>query len=116
MTPDFTMTVKANPDLHTQAAVMTYLEVLAADHPELADYRYALIDIVNTQHDDQIEIYNIPDMEGDFVSSANGTRLLWMPEIGRAALNAYQGGDWAWSDASDPEDALRRYAEDDLAA
>lgn len=62
-----------------------------------------------------IEIYNLPEMDGDFVSSTNGTRLLWMPEIGRAAFNSYQGGDWQWTDASSPEDALRRYRDDEMA-
>jgi len=118
MTPTFAMTIKANPNLTTRDAVNDYVDQLITEHDELSHYRYALVEIVNTQHDDRIEIYNEPDMEGDYVSSTNDTRLLFMPGgdgyHGRAALNAYQSGDWQWTDASSPDDAIRRYKEDDL--
>jgi hypothetical protein len=115
MTPDLTLTIKANPTLTTRSAVAEYIEDLQAEHPALSHYAGALADVVNTSEDDSIEIYNEPDMEGDYVSSTNGTRLLWMPAIGRAALNCYQSGDWHWTDASSPEDAIRRYHNNDMA-
>ena len=115
MTPDLALTIRANPALTTQEAVREYIEQLQTDHPALAHYAGALVDVVNTSEDAVIEIYNEPDMDGEFVSGTNGTRLLWMPDIRRAALNCYQAGDWSWTDAKSPEDAIRRYREDDLA-
>jgi len=115
MVPDFVVTIKADPALTTQAAVREAIGRLQAQYRDLDHFAGALVDVLNTQEDDEIELYNIPDMEGDFVSSTNGTRLLWMPGCGRAALNSYQSGDWQWTDASSPQDALRRYREDDLA-
>lgn len=109
MTPDLAVTIQANPDLHTSEAVRNYVGRLVAEHSELAAFKNALIDVVNTTVDDRVEIFSIPDMEGDFASRTNGTRILWMPDIGRAAVNAYQGGDWTWTDAASPEDALTRY-------
>jgi hypothetical protein len=109
-----TLTIAANPALVTKSAVMEYIEELQSEHPELRPYTYALIDIVNTKEDDRIEIYDEPDMEGDFVSSTNGTHLIWMPDVGRAVVNAYQASDWQWTDAASPEDALRRYHEGEL--
>lgn len=115
MTPTLTLTIKANSTLTTQAAVRAFIEQLKAEHPALAPYTNALVDVVNTAEDDQIEIYDEPDMDGDYVSPTNGTRVLWMPNIGRAALNSFQSGDWQWTDAKSAEDAIRRYREDDLA-
>ena len=113
MTPDFAITIQPSATFTTAVTVVGYINDLTDAHPALAPYRHALVDIINTQESDPIELFNIPAMAGDFVS--NGTRLLWMPEIGRAALNSFQSGDWQWTDASSPEDALRRYAEDDMA-
>ena len=109
MTPDLTITIKANAALETQEAVRQYIEELQCDHDALRHYGGALVDVVNTQEDDIIEIYNLPSDDG-----VNGTRLLWMPCIGRAALNAYQCGDWLWTDAASPDEALRRYLDDDM--
>lgn len=114
MTQDFATIIKANPALTTQAAVRSYIDTIISQHDDLAHYRHVLVDIVNTEHDDAVEVYNVPAMDGEHVSSTNGVRLLWMPEIGRAALNSYQAGDWQWTDAASPEDALRRFAADDM--
>lgn len=114
MTPDFICTIEAESALVTQSAVTQFCETLTARLPALDPYKGALVDVVNTKTSDDIEIYNVPDMDGDFVSSTNGTRLLWMPAIGRAALNSYQAGDWQWTDAASPEEALRRYRDDDM--
>jgi hypothetical protein len=114
MTPIFKMTIKANATLNTHLAVLNYIDALIDEHDCLRHYQYALVDVVNKVEDDAIELYEVPEMDGDFVSSTNGTRLLWMPEINRAALNGYQGGDWQWTDADSPEDALRRFHEDDM--
>ncbi len=114
MTPTAAITIPADKSLTTQGAIHNYVGILSDTYDCLRHYQNALLDIVNTNQDDAIEIYDIPAMDGDFVSSTNGTRLLWMPEIGRAALNAYQGGDWQWTDASSPQDALRRYLEDEM--
>lgn len=110
MTPTLTLIIKANSALVTKEAVSEHIEQLQAEHSELAHYAGALVDVVNTKENDKIEIYDEPE-EG----STNGTRLLWIPNIGRAALNAYQAGDWQWTDASSPEDALRRFRENDMA-
>lgn len=103
MTPDYALTIKANPALTTQDAVQRYIERLQNDHPALGRFGGALVDIVNTANDDEVEVYIVP-----------GTLLLWMPAIGRAALNASQVGDWQWTDAESPDDALRRYHDDDM--
>ena len=98
MIADNTVTIKANPSL---AGIREYIEEILVDHPCLAPYEMARHDIVNAYQDDLIEIYNRPSGDG-----INGTRLLWMPKIGRAALNQYQAGDWQWTDADSPQDAL----------
>lgn len=108
MTPDFTG-VLAKIVYAPGASRRDLLERLAIKVPALEPYRGALVDIINDNQDDAIEIYNIPDMDGDFVSSTNGVRLLFMPEINRAALNSYQSGDWQWTDACSPEEALELY-------
>lgn len=105
MTPTFEITIKAMPTLNTKAAVSAYLAELEADHPVLAPYHYALMDVVNTRDDDVIHIFDVADQE---------IRLLFMPEIGRAALNRYQSGDWQWTDAHSPKQALDRYNNDDM--
>ena len=110
-----TFTIKANESLHTQVAIAAYIEELTANHKELQRFENALIDVVNTRNDDVIEIYVSPDeLANGYLSSTNGVLLLWMPGIGRAALNCFQGGNWQWTDASSPNDALRRYLEDDM--
>jgi hypothetical protein len=109
-----TITIKANKTLTTEVAVRGYIDQLIDETPELSHYRYALVDVVNTENDDTIELHSEPDMEGDFVSSTNGVHMLWMPEINRAALNCWQGGDWQWTDATSHEDAFRRFREDDM--
>lgn len=114
MTPTFAMTIRHDPTLTTQGAVHDAVGRLTDAHKELRHYQNALIDILNTNQDERIETYDTPAMDGDFVSSTDGTRLLWMPEVGRAALNGYQSGDWQWTDAPSPEDALRRYREDEM--
>lgn len=114
MTPVHRIIIKANPELTTQAAVRAYISGLQLEFPVLRNYTYALVDVVNEKVDYRIEIYEESDMDGDFVSSTHGTRLLWIPDVGRAALNSFQSGDWQWTDADSPEDALRRYREDDM--
>ncbi len=109
MIPTLTVTIVANKTLHSHAAVSVYLDEIEAQHSHLAHYRNALREVVNTEQDELVMVYDIPAMEGGVVSTLNGTRLLWMPEIGRAALNSYQSGDWQWTDAYTPEDALARY-------
>jgi hypothetical protein len=111
---DFAITLKANPKLHSQEAVRAYVDQLVAEHKELENFKGVLADIVDTVLDYQIELFSFPDMEGEYISHTNGIRLLWVPDTARAALNRYQGGDWRWTDASSPEDALRRYREDDM--
>lgn len=115
MIPKLSITIKANPILRTRAAVRHYIDELCVDHPILGLFKNALVDIVNTREDDKIDIYWEPDMDGDFVSTTNGTLILWMHDIGRAACTANQSGDWQWTDASSPEDALHRYQNDEMA-
>jgi hypothetical protein len=114
LAPTLTLTIKADKSLTSHAMINAYISQLIDDHPELTNYRYALVDVVNTQIDDTIELYDEPDMDGEYVSPTKGTLLLWLPIIGRAALNSYQAGDWQWTDADSPEDAIRRYREDDM--
>ncbi len=110
-----TFAIKANKSLHTKAAVWAYIEELTAEHKELQGFEHALVDVVNTHEDDVVDIYVSPDELADgFLSSTNGVRLLWMPKADRAALNSFQAGEWQWTDASSPNDALRRYLEDDM--
>jgi hypothetical protein len=109
------ITIKSNPALTTQAAVQSYINDLITETPALAKYRGALVDVVNTQHDDVVVLHSETDMRDDgHLDAANGVHCLWMPEIGRAALNSFQAGDWQWTDARSAEDAVRRYREDDM--
>lgn len=111
---DFAITLKANPKLHSQEAVRSYVDQLVAKHKELENFKEVLLDVVDTVMDYRIELFSIPEMEGEYISHTDGIHLLWIPEIARAALNRYQAGDWRWTDASSPEDALRRYREGDM--
>lgn len=110
MTPDLTLTIKAKSSMTSQEDKHEYVRKLIGDYPQLVSYYGALIEVVDTRNDENIEIYNDPDREGGF--SPITTQLLWIPAIARAA--AYRYGDWQWTDASSPEDAIRRYREDDM--
>ena len=116
MTPIFSTTIKANADLHSQDAVRAYIADLISENSVLEPFRYALTDVVNTVQDDEIECYAEADEDArGFVSRTDGTRVLWMPTISRAAVNSFQAGDWQWTDASGPEDAIRRYRDCEMA-
>lgn len=39
-------------------------------------------------------------------------QILWLPDVDRAGICT--GGDSVWTDATSPEDAIRRFIEDDL--
>jgi len=89
------------------------MEILHSEVNKLSDTLYnfegALEDAVDFKEDQLFELYQIPEMEGDFVSKTKGTYILWMPNIKRAALNSYEAGNWQWTDARSPQDALNRY-------
>ena len=109
------VTLRANKLLTTQAAVAAYIEQLTAENQELHGFEGALVDVVNTEQDDVVEIYASPDqLANGHLSSTNGIRVLFMPEIGRAALNTFQAGDWSWTDAQTINEAFRRYLADDM--
>lgn len=61
------------------------------------------------------ELYEDTAHAGDAPNAA--LQILWIPEILRAGI-VYTGsgssGMTTWTDASSPEDALRRYVEDDI--
>jgi hypothetical protein len=51
-------------------------------------------------------------------ATGNAIQIVWYPEYGRAGLIYVGSGSsgWTvWTDASSPEDALRRYLDDDIA-
>ena len=51
--------------------------------------------------DSRVEVY-----EG---AGKDCVRVLWLPDTRSAAVAAYDGGEWQWTRASNPQDALRRY-------
>jgi hypothetical protein len=109
------ITIKANPDLKTDAEAWEYIDDLIAETPDLSPYRGALYDLVKVREDFAIELHEDTDVRPDgYLDTMNGVRCLWIPATGRAALNCYQAGDWAWTDADSAEDAIRRYREDDM--
>lgn len=63
----------------------------------------------------KVDLVSEADMQPDgYLSTTHGVHVVYVHAIGRAAVNAWQGGDWQWTDASSVEDAIRRYREDDL--
>lgn len=110
-----TLTIPTHPMLNTDAAKREYIDDLADEHPALAHYRYAVWEVINADCPVPVELYRDEEIGQDGYLTGRATLLLWLPEIDRAALNESQGGDWQWTDASSPADALRRYREDEMA-
>lgn len=89
---------------------------------------YSICSIITTDRDDIIADWHLPELAhptdlddaivyvvreyGDdgYRIHGNTIRLLWLPEIGRGAIQS--GADPEWSDATDPDDLLRRWSED----
>ena len=88
------------------------------DESALASYAEPLADIAaNISEPTEIQIECDDDMQADgFRSTTHGVIAVYVPSMGRAAVNAYQGGDWQWTDAASMADAIRRYREGDLSA
>lgn len=56
------------------------------------------------------------EFDGDF-RTGNGIQIAWHEDSGRAGLiyvGSGSSGTTDWTDASSPEDALRRYLDDDM--
>lgn len=58
------------------------------------------------------EEYTVAVFGADGYRESVSASLLWLPSIGRGAVE--WGADPQWSDASNPEDLLRRWAEDEM--
>jgi hypothetical protein len=53
--------------------------------------------------DSRVEIYE------DREASKDSVCILWLPDTRSAALKPYGSGEWQWTRASNPQDALPRY-------
>ena len=118
MKPDQTVTLPVLAD-RSQAAIASWLDDYDADlweagETQICPWSGALADILeHATEPTTVELYSyqLVDDRG-YIRSYPTIHLAWSPQHGRAALEA--GADWDWTDAADPEDALRRYLEDDM--
>jgi hypothetical protein len=102
MMPILTMVLKTDRRFADVEETRAYLDGLENKDPALLPYRYALIDVwEQIGGDARIEIFEQPEVGDDRVL------LLWLPDHHRAALKLYDRGEWQWSDAANPRDALR---------
>lgn len=104
MTPIYTTVIKGNAGTADAAQLRAYLDSVIEAAPVLVAYRHALAELATLKGESRIEVYEHPE-------TGNGRVLvLWLPDAKRAVLKAYDAvGDWQWTRASNPQDALRRY-------
>jgi hypothetical protein len=68
--------------------------------------------------DSRVEIYEDQEAGSDScrmwlpegaMVKPNTVCILWLPDARSAAVKSYDSGEWQWTRASNPQDALRRY-------
>jgi hypothetical protein len=116
MTPILSTLFKSHHVTIDAGHIQAYLDDLIEGSPALLPYRYALVEVAALKTDSRIEIYEdqaagkdsgriwLP--EGATVKP-NTVCLLWLPDSRSAALKPYDTGEWQWTRASNPQDALR---------
>jgi hypothetical protein len=105
MTPVLSTIIKSDSGSTDAAGIRAYLDSLIDASPALLPYRYALIDVMALKTDSRVEFFEDREMGKDSV------RILWLPDARSAAIASYDAGEWQWTRASNPQDALRRYRE-----
>jgi hypothetical protein len=103
VTPIPSTVIKSDSGSTEAARIRAYLDNLIDSSPGLLPYRYALIDVMALKTDSRVEVYE------DQGAGKDGVRILWLPDTRSAAIAPYDGGEWQWTRASNPQDALRRY-------
>ena len=103
MTPILSTVIKSDKGSTEAARIRAYLDNLIESSPALLPYRYALIDVMALKTDSRVEAYE------DREAGKDGVRIVWLPDTRSAALKLYDSGEWQWTRASNPQDALRRY-------
>jgi hypothetical protein len=103
MTPILSTVIKSHHSATDAGRVRDYLDNLIESLPALLPNRYALIDVMALKTDSRVEVYEDQGAGKDRVC------LLWLPDSRSAALKLYDRGEWQWTRASNPQDALRRY-------
>ena len=103
MTPNSFDRHQERPGLYRRHTPRAYLDNLIDSSPALLPYRHALIDVLALKTDSRVEAYE------DREAGKDGVRILWLPDTRSAAIAPYEGGEWQWTRASNPQDALRRY-------
>jgi len=101
MTPILSTVIKSDNGTTDAGRIRAYLDDLIESLPALLPYRYALIDVMALKTDSRVEVYED--------AGKDGGRILWLPDTRGAAIAPYEGGEWQWTRASNPQDALRRY-------
>ncbi len=101
MTPILSTVIKGHHGCLDVARARAYLDDLIDSSPTLLPFRYALIDVMALKTDSRVEVHE--------EAGKDGVRILWLPDTRTAAVAPYDGGEWQWTRASNPQDALRRY-------
>jgi hypothetical protein len=123
MTPILSTVIKSHHGSADAGRIRAYLDDLIESSPALGPCRYALIDVMALKADSRVEVYEVreagkesgrllwlPDIPGAAVKP-DSVCILWLPDTRSAAVKPYDSGEWQWTRASNPEDALRRYQE-----
>jgi hypothetical protein len=103
MTPVLSTIINSHHGSANVARTRAYLDDLIDSSPALLPYRYALINVMALKTDSRVEIYEDREAGRDTVCT------LWLADARSAALKPYDSGEWQWTRASNPLDALRRY-------
>ena len=101
MTPILSTVIKSDNGTTDAGRIRAYLDDLIESLPALLPYRYALIDVMALKTDSRVEVYE--------EAGKDGGRILWLPDTRSAAIAPFEGGEWQWTRASNPQDALRRH-------
>jgi hypothetical protein len=120
MTPILSTVIKSDNGTTDVGRIRAYLDDLIESLPALLPCRYALIDVMALKTDSRVEVYEeagkdggrilwLPDTPSAKEAGQDGVRILWLPDTRTAAIAPYDGGEWRWTRASNPQDALRRY-------
>jgi hypothetical protein len=103
MTPILSTFIKSDHGATDGGRIRAYLDDLIDSSSALLPYRHALIDVMALKTDSRVEVHE------DRKTGKGGVRILWLPDTRSAAIAPYDGGEWQWTRASNPQDALRWY-------
>jgi hypothetical protein len=103
MTPILSTVIKSHHGTADAGRIRDYLDNVTKSLPALLPYRYTLLDVMALKTDSRVEIYEDREAGGGSIC------ILWLPDARSAALKPCDTGEWQWTRASNPLDALRRY-------